>query len=163
MPLNSPLAPLGKPPAVVLDTNVVLDWLVFHDPSIAPLVAALDTGALCWHATAAMRDELASVLERGGLDAWRPDVAALWGAWDRWSRAAEAVATPHPGSLRCTDPDDQKFIDLALQLHPATLLTRDRAVLRLARHAAAHGVHIATPSAWAANAHARPPATASPQ
>ena len=29
------------PPAIVLDTNVVLDWLVFADPSSGPLAAAI--------------------------------------------------------------------------------------------------------------------------
>jgi predicted nucleic acid-binding protein len=34
---------------------------------------------------------------------------------------------------RCTDPDDQKFIDLAASRTGSLLLSRDRAVLKLAR------------------------------
>jgi predicted nucleic acid-binding protein len=34
--------------------------------------------------------------------------------------------------LRCADPDDQKFIDLAVQ-HKAQLLSKDRAVLCMAK------------------------------
>lgn len=150
MPLSARLSPSVTPACLVLDTNVVLDWLVFGDPAIAPLVAALGAGELRWHVTAAMRDELASVLGRGGLDAWKPEPATLWAAWARWSHPAEAAPVHLARPLRCTDPDDQKFIDLALQLRPATLLSRDRAVLRLARPAAVHGVDIATPAAWAA-------------
>ena len=51
---------------------------------------------------------------------------------------------------RCTDPDDQKFIDLALSLPGATLLSRDRAVLKLARRARPLGMTIVTPQAWSA-------------
>ena len=50
--------------------------------------------------------------------------------------------------LRCTDPEDQMFIDLAVQLGGATLLSRDRAVLKLARRAQAYGVSILTPERW---------------
>ena len=36
---------------------------------------------------------------------------------------------------RCTDPDDQKFLDLALHAHAKWLVSRDKALLRLARKA----------------------------
>jgi predicted nucleic acid-binding protein len=52
-------------PSVVLDTNVVLDWLLFNDPSVAKLAAAVVGGRVRWLATAAMRDELTHVLGRG--------------------------------------------------------------------------------------------------
>ena len=48
--------------AIVIDTNIALDLLVFDDPGCAPLAAALEAGALQWLATAAMRDEFARVL-----------------------------------------------------------------------------------------------------
>ena len=50
------------PPAVVLDTNIVLDVFVFNDAACAPLKAALEAGELNWLATPPMRDELARVL-----------------------------------------------------------------------------------------------------
>ena len=69
------------PPTVILDTNVVLDWLVFRNPMCAALAAAVVAGELRWVATPAMRDELAHVLARGHLDAWAPDLTSLWAHW----------------------------------------------------------------------------------
>ena len=34
--------------AAVLDTNVVLDWLVFRNPRTAPVARALESGAMRW-------------------------------------------------------------------------------------------------------------------
>ena len=47
---------------IVLDTNIVLDLLVFADAATVPLRDALQTGRLQWVATAPMRDELERVL-----------------------------------------------------------------------------------------------------
>jgi len=43
---------------LVLDTNIVLDLLVFTDPAVRELSQALGTGERQWLATAAMREEL---------------------------------------------------------------------------------------------------------
>ena len=149
MPLHSP--PLMPPAGIVLDTNVVLDWLVFRNPACQPLVQELTAGRLCWLATPAMRDELGHVLGRGVGAAWRPDHDTIWAAWAQHATEVPAVATSGEKSrVCCTDADDQKFIDLALG-HPARwLLSRDRAVLKLARRARAFGLDILTPEAWAA-------------
>ena len=47
---------------LVIDTNIVLDLLVFRDPAAAPLSEALGARRLAWLATDAMREELARVL-----------------------------------------------------------------------------------------------------
>ena len=47
---------------VVLDTNIVLDLMLFGDPATPPLKAALAAGELLWIATPPMREELARVL-----------------------------------------------------------------------------------------------------
>jgi predicted nucleic acid-binding protein len=136
------------PPRAVLDTNVVLDWLVFANPAVRSIAQAVESGRLRWVATIEMRAELAEVLRRGLprdplLDADR--------IWSTWSACAHIEDNPPPAPLaaplRCTDPDDQKFIDFAL--HRADwLITRDRAVLRLARRALPRGLAILTPEAW---------------
>ena len=137
-------------PFVVLDTNVVMAWLVFADPSCAALAAQVVDGRMRWIATTAMRDELAHVLSRGAVDAWRPDVPALWNAWDRHAMQVPApVLAGAALHLRCTDTDDQKFIDLALGQPARWLISRDRAVLKLAHRARAFGVGIVTPERWA--------------
>ena len=135
----------------VLDTNVVLDWLLFGHPDGAVLNESLVAGELRWIATAAMRDELAHVLARGALDRWQPDLPRLWAEWDRHCAQVPTAPAAGPASgLRCTDPDDQKFIDLAASQRGSLLLSRDRAVLKRASKLALLGVTVATPTAWAA-------------
>ena len=135
-------------PLLVLDTNVVLDWLYFADPGCAALAQAIESRRMRWAASAAMRDELAHVLERG-VRVQRPgDSAAVWAGWQRWCEPVEPRIHAVPSGLRCTDPDDQKFVDFAVQTGAASLLTRDRAVLALARRATPHGLRIETATAW---------------
>ena len=137
-------------PLLILDTNIVLDWLYFADLSCAALAQAIEAGQVRWAASATMRDELAHVLERG-VRAQRPgDAAAVWAGWQRWCEPVEPLVHAVPPGLRCTDPDDQKFIDLALQTGACSLLSRDRAVLKLAHRAAAHGLRIESAAAWSA-------------
>jgi predicted nucleic acid-binding protein len=135
-------------PLLVLDTNVVLDWLYFADPGCESLVLAIRSREVRWIATPAMRGEIEHVLGRG-IRARRPvDATAILEAWDRWASMTATPGGPPAATLRCTDPDDQKFIDLALQAGASALLTRDRAVLKLARRARAHGLRITTTAAW---------------
>src|SRR5436190_2136930 len=113
MPLHTPSH--ATPAAVVLDTNVVLDWLVFRNPACEPFVQALTAGSLRWLATPAMRDELLHVLSRDVAVAWNPDHDAIRLAWQQHATEVPAVASSGAAyRLRCTDVDDQKFIDLAL-------------------------------------------------
>lgn len=137
------------PPKLVLDSNVVFDWLYFRDPRCAALAQAITQRRVCWIATAAMGDELEHVLERGALGTRWPDgPSAVRHGWQHWASLVDAPAAPAPLAMRCTDADDQKFIDLALGARAVALLSADRAVLRLARRARAHGLAITTASAW---------------
>ena len=136
-------------PAIVLDTNVVLDWLVFKDPSAHALAAAIRRRQVRWVATAAMRGELVDVLQRGLAAARGADIVEALCTWDACVEpCAEPPVQPVTTALRCTDADDQKFLDLALATRARWLLSRDRAVLRLARRAALRGTTIAVPEAW---------------
>src|SRR5437868_9565874 len=81
----------GEAPGVVLDTNVVLDWLVFRNPCCARLEADFASGRFRWLASLAMKDELAHVLGRGVCDAWAPDLPALWSTWERHVTMTDAV------------------------------------------------------------------------
>jgi predicted nucleic acid-binding protein len=137
-------------PIVVLDTNVVLDWLLFGDPRCRNLADAIASGALRWIASEAMRAELEHVLARGIASARAGHPDRVREGWERWSIVVDAAQRPSPPALRCTDPDDQKFIDLALQSGAGALLSRDRAVLKLARRAAGHGLAIISGAGWPA-------------
>ena len=39
-----------SPPSAVLDTNTVLDWLVFRDPATEQLSRHIEAGRLAWRA-----------------------------------------------------------------------------------------------------------------
>ena len=134
---------------LVLDTNVVLDWLAFGNPVGVALEEALTAGRCRWLCTAAMRDELADVIARESLARWSIDARAVLAVFDalavRIGRLAPRCAAASP---RCSDPDDQMFIDLAIACSAHALLTRDRALLRLAPQARALGLWVATPEAW---------------
>ena len=133
----------------MIDTNVVLDWLAFGHPVGAALDEALASGRCRWLCTRAMRDELAHVVARESLRRWAIDAPAVLAVFDG---LGVDVGTPEPRfageGLRCSDADDQKFIDLAIARGVHALLTRDRAVLRLAPRARRVGVLIATPEVW---------------
>jgi len=145
-----------RPPATVLDTNVVLDWLVFRDPGIVAIAAAVADGRLRWLATARMRAELAAVLARATLSRWTSDTAAALAGFDRH---AAIRPPPPPAPLLCTDPDDQDFVDLALAERADWLVTRDHALLALARRARPLGVKVVRPAHWrpAADRQSPPP------
>jgi predicted nucleic acid-binding protein len=132
----------------VLDTNAVLDWRLFRDEQAQPLWQALDDGRLCWLATQPMIDELLSVLRRPLGGRWDgPRERLLTDPGLASARLIDpAAARGH--DLRCADPDDQKFIDLALHQNVQWLFTRDRALLALQRGAARLGVAIVQPRHW---------------
>ena len=129
---------------IVLDTNVVLDLLVFDDPATPALQQALSEGALRWIATPVMREELARVLEYPHLvvrlDHYRLRADDVLVAFDRQALLVD-VAPKAP--MVCRDPDDQKFIDLAVA-HRAQLLSKDHAVLKLKKRLLLQGVPVAT-------------------
>jgi uncharacterized protein len=138
--------PLTPVPLIVLDTNAVLDWLLFADPGAQVLATAIEHGRLRWVATTAMRDEFAHVLSRGLAATRGVEPARLQGIWDR--HCVEHPTAPSAALLRCSDADDQKFVDLALTAGARWLVSRDRALLKLRTKAAAHGVDIVTPNQW---------------
>ncbi|SDV49985.1 putative toxin-antitoxin system toxin component, PIN family [Chitinasiproducens palmae] len=142
---------------VILDSNVWLDLVLFDDPPSRPLLTALEGGQLVALIDAACFDELRRVLQypqfaRFGPD-WAPRLARVEALTERFEQNApsgRALTLP-----RCTDRDDQKFLSLACDSQAEWLLSRDRAVLKLAgRVRSRFGFAIATPqrflAAWAA-------------
>lgn len=137
-------------PGVVLDTNAVLDWLVFRDPGMRIWAQAIEQARLQWLACASMRDELQRTLAYAQLVRWQPDPAQVLATFDRWSCAC----SPPPGTLlpglQCTDPDDQVFVDLGLAEGARWLVTHDRALLRMARATRRRGLLVLRPTAGSA-------------
>ena len=118
---------------LVLDTNIVLDLFVFQDPRAADLRAAIASGQAQWFASAPMREELACVLSYEQMGAWleRGAISAAQ-VLRTFDEHATLVAPPPGAGIKCRDPDDQKFVDLAVA-HGALLLSKDRELLALRR------------------------------
>ncbi len=139
-------------PGLILDANVALDLWVFADAACAVLKAAMGGVVVRCVASPLTRQELARVVKADLCAVWGTTPAQVLHAYDG---ACEFVADPAPQSVpltRCTDPDDQPYIDLALAEGVQWLLTRDRAVLRVGRRLRRHGVQliICTPQQFAA-------------
>jgi len=121
---------------LVLDTNIWLDWLVFADPSVAPIRAAVASGS----AVIIMNAACAAELERGLGYAFRGQVAAPE-TRDAWLAEVRGIvqrpdAPPALDTIAlpaCRDPDDQKFLELARDGGADWLITRDKALLACAR------------------------------
>jgi putative PIN family toxin of toxin-antitoxin system len=137
---------MGIVSPLVIDTNIVLDLLVFNDAHTEALKAALAARQVQWLATQAMRDELERVLDYPQIAPRRAfyglSAAQVLQVFDAQAQILDAAPR---ASVVCKDPDDQKFIDLAVQ-QQALLLSKDRAVLCLRKRLLA-GVL----SAWTAS------------
>jgi putative PIN family toxin of toxin-antitoxin system len=129
-----------RSPLLVLDTNVVLDWVAFRDPRVQPIVAAIERGALRAATSGACLQELRRVL---GYAEVKLDAAAQALAFERYAAHAMVFDIPEtavaPDLPLCEDPDDQKFLELAWHARASHLVTRDKALLKLARRAAESG------------------------
>jgi putative PIN family toxin of toxin-antitoxin system len=128
--------------ALVLDTNIALDLFVFQDAATEPLRQAVEGTNGVWIATAAMREELVRVLDYPQI-ARRLTAQArpAQGVLDAFDRCTRLVAEAPKAAYTCKDPDDQKFIDLAAA-HRATLVSKDDAVLCMAKRLARVGVQV---------------------
>ncbi|MDO9286846.1 MAG: putative toxin-antitoxin system toxin component, PIN family [Aquabacterium sp.] len=142
-------APATDPAWVVVDTNAWLDLLLFNDPGAQPLQRALQAGRLRAVATAPMLDELADVLTRPFVADWPIAAVQVLAQARVLCHLVDAVPVPDRPAPRCRDRDDQKFIDLAWAWPAHWLISRDRALLTLARPASPRGLHITTPAGWA--------------
>jgi putative PIN family toxin of toxin-antitoxin system len=134
---------------VVLDTNVLVSLYVFADSRFAPLRGRIESGA--WQAVTndACFGEFRRVLaypmfalteerQQGALAAYSAIVTQFAGP-----PADVSASLP-----RCTDRDDQKFLELARDSKADWLVTADKALLHLARRDRLRGLfRILTPDA----------------
>jgi len=140
-------------PLLVLDTNVVLDLLHFDDATARPLRLALEDGRARCAVTYATLAEWRRVLAYPEFALDPVQQAAMFACYQalalKADSAGEDIGLPHKGTPihcglkpvwsrmpRCSDPDDQKFIELAAASEAQALVSKDRAVLRLRRRCA---------------------------
>ena len=139
-----------QPKLIVIDSQSLFDWMVFGDPACAHWAATLGGTDWEWIFTSEMKAEFDFVAAKGFGGRWPVDAEAVASAWTRHGRRVDTPPPPGATSrLHCTDPDDQKFIDLAIAVRAHTLVTRDKALLKLARRAETrHGLRVCTPRTW---------------
>lgn len=139
------------PKRIVLDTNVCLDLFVFRDPRWTLLHAALQNGTVEAVTRDDCRMEWSIVLRYPHLkldDDARLRIAAEFDALIRChpipALNAETAKLPI-----CKDSDDQKFLELSRDIKADVLITKDKALLKLARKTWRDGLFaIMTPEAW---------------
>jgi putative PIN family toxin of toxin-antitoxin system len=140
------------PNRVVLDTNVCLDLFVFRDPRWQRLLAALRDGSVHAVTREDCRREWQIVLGYAHLgldDASRERCETDFDALIRLMPDAELPPLTETRLPVCRDPDDQKFLELARDAHAQVLITKDKALLKLARKTAKSGLfHILAPESW---------------
>jgi putative PIN family toxin of toxin-antitoxin system len=140
-------------PRAVIDTNVLLDFWVFDDPAARPLRLAVESGRVNALRSGDTVDELTQVIMREKFDLATDARFAILRDWDRLATPLERVfAAP----VACSDPHDQKFLDLAYTARADWLVTKDKALLKLARRARRDGVLIVSPAAVCGELEASP-------
>ncbi|NII09594.1 putative toxin-antitoxin system toxin component, PIN family [Oleiagrimonas sp. C23AA] len=143
---------MTEPPRLVLDTNICLDLFVYRDAASQPIMRALEQGRFQAVTSQACREEWLRVLHYPQFridEAQRVEVTA---AFDRWIAClpVEVAEAPLEVDLpRCKDSDDQKFLEAAQRAGAVALVSKDRAVLKLARKHRKLGLFaIVSPSGW---------------
>jgi putative PIN family toxin of toxin-antitoxin system len=119
---------------VVLDTNILLDILVFNDARAADLKQAIFSGTLKPIASQKTLAELADVISRPRFKLSQATQAEIL---EQWHSVISLRDDSHLASApwQCQDQDDQIFLDIAYQLRPTVLISKDNAVLEIASRA----------------------------
>lgn len=119
----------------MIDTNVVLDMLHFDDVAARPLRLALEDGRVRCMVSDSMLAEWRRVLAypEFGLDLAQQ--ARLFARYQALAIKTDVVGVD-VGLPRCSDPDDQQFIELAAAVRAQGLVSKDRALIKLRRRCA---------------------------
>lgn len=145
---DTPL-PGGAGSRIVLDTNICLDLFVFRDPRWSGLRQAMENREISAVTRADCRMEWLMVLDYPHLPIEEEDRPAIRAEFDRLITCLPGAAVNTFDLPVCTDPDDQKFLELSLQAKAHVLITKDKALLKLAKKTAGRNLFvIMTPQAW---------------
>ncbi len=142
------------PNRVVIDTNVCLDLFVFRDPRWDRLLAALQDGTIEAVTRADCRMEWLIVL---GYAQLKLDDNARQRSMAQFDAVIHCLpgSAPETDAVRlpvCKDRDDQKFLELARDAQASALITKDKALLKLASKTRRAGLFlIFKPEIWMAS------------
>lgn len=137
-----------KPKQVVLDTNVCLDLFVFKDPRWSAILNGLQKGQIIAVTRDDCRQEWLAVLHYEHLPV-NDDTRAQF--VDAFDEVIICIAPDEKNFIlpRCSDKDDQKFLEIARDAEVETLITKDKALLKLARKIRQAGYYnIETPESF---------------
>jgi putative PIN family toxin of toxin-antitoxin system len=125
---------MPHPARLVLDTNIVMDMLHFANRHTLPIQAAINRGQLHCFTDGECLAELERVTgyPEFGLDATAR--RALMQNYRQFVRIHDADSEENYVLPRCRDADDQKFLILGMRCQADLLITRDKLLLKLARH-----------------------------
>ena len=134
----------------VIDTNVVLDWLVFDDPGAQWLRDTSREGCeILTHTT--LIEELSRVLAYPDLKLTgdrRAELLQRYAERTVQSEMPEAFSRDclllPAGFPHCADRDDDVFLAVVYHARADALVTKDKALLKLRKRAARYGVRILT-------------------
>ena len=135
---------------IVLDTNVCLDLFVFHDPRWQRLLQALEAKEVEAVTRRDCRNEWLLVL---GYPHFHLDEHSRTEARARFDALISCIEPENilqKGELPvCKDKEDQKFVELAWEAKASILITKDKALLKLAKRLSRKGLFtIQTPEMW---------------
>jgi putative PIN family toxin of toxin-antitoxin system len=140
------------PKRIVIDTNVCLDLFVFHDARWQTLLSALRDGSVEAVTRADCRMEWLVVLEYRHLPLNAESRSAAAAAFDALICCVDPQTLNPRADVRlpvCSDRDDQKFLELARDANAHTLITKDKALLKLAKRTARAGLfNVVSPDRW---------------
>ncbi|GGC92490.1 putative toxin-antitoxin system toxin component, PIN family [Undibacterium terreum] len=140
---------------VVLDTNVCLDLFVFHDPRWAGLLGGLQDGSIKAVTRNDCRMEWLAVLNYPHLPVALDQRGGIIQQFDQHIECVSPIAKSTLRLPVCTDKDDQKFLELARDAGADILITKDKALLKLARKTKQAGLYtIQTPEKFIAEQNA---------
>jgi putative PIN family toxin of toxin-antitoxin system len=125
---DSPAAPV-----LILDTNVCLDLFVFNDPRWSTIKSGLAEGRLTALTSTRCRDEWLAVLHYSHLPVTDLNRQSFIDAFDNLITCADPVQVSNIKLPVCSDPDDQKFMEMARDSKATHLITKDKALLKCAR------------------------------
>ena len=126
---------------VVLDTNILLDIFVFNDERALHLKKALFSKTTHFVASQKTMEEFADVISRSHFKLDEQAQAAILAQWQSIAQQQDDLSLA-AAPWKCQDPDDQIFLDLAYHFRPATLISKDNAVLQIAHRAALEDILI---------------------
>ena len=134
---------------LVIDTNVLISALVFKDSRHLPLREAWQDGRVTPLLSVRTYRELKHVLGYPMFKLEDDQIAeglALLGPFIEWVQLDPAQTATLP---KCSDRDDQKFVETAHCGQADALLTYDRALLKMRKRVS---FDVLKPDVWAATA-----------